>query len=117
FGVPTEISYQLEGSISENFDAEGLYQFDSGTLGTNNVSVSVGQLLTMAEGLGLDDDPATTHEDGEPNNTGTVYFRVSAFPGSGVGGDAMPKVAEGVELHFTLIEKAATGGAGGENSS
>ena len=117
FGVPTEISYQLEGSISENFDAEGLYQFDSGTLGTNNVSVSVGQLLTMAEGLGLDDDPATTHEDGEPNNTGTVYFRVSAFPGSGVGADATPKVSDVVELHLTMIEKSATGGSGIEISS
>src|SRR5690606_30501041 len=41
FGVPTEVSYQLEGSISENFDADGAYQFDSGTLTTNNASVTV----------------------------------------------------------------------------
>lgn len=116
FGVPTEVSYKLEGSISENFDAEGQYQFDSGTMTTNNASVSVSQLLTMAAGLGLDNDPATTGEDGNPNNTGTVYFKVSAFPGSGAGDDAMAKVSEVVELTVVIVETAPTGGGAFEKS-
>lgn len=117
FGVPTEVSYKLEGSISENFDAEGQYQFDSGNLTTNNASVSVSQLLTMAEGLGLDDDPATTDDQGEPNNRGTVYFKVSAFPGSGAGTDATAEVSEVVELTVVIVEKAPTGGSAFEISS
>ena len=72
FGVQTQISYQLEGSISENFDAESDYQYDSGTLSETNASVTIKNLLAMAAGLGLDDDPATTDGDGDPNNTGTV---------------------------------------------
>ena len=117
FGVPTEVSYRLEGSISENFDADGLYQFDSGTLNTNNASVNVGQLLTMAEGLGLDNDPATTDDEGNPNNSGTVYFKVSAFPGSGQGSDASATVSEVVELTVVIIEKSLTGGSAFEISS
>lgn len=117
FGVPTEISYRLEGSISENFDADGLYQFDSGILNTNNASVNVSQLLTMAEGLGLDNDPATTDDAGNPNNSGTVYFKVSAFPGSGQGIDASSKVSEVVELTLVIIERSAGGDAGFEVSS
>jgi len=117
FGVPTEVSYKLEGSISENFDAEGQYQFDSGNVTTNNASVSVNQLLTMATGLGLDNDPATTDDQGNPNNTGTVYFKVSAFPGSGSGTDAMAQVSEVVALTVVIVEKAPTGGAAFEKSS
>lgn len=113
FGVPTEVSYQLEGSISENFDADGAYQFDSGTLTTNNASVTVRQLLTMAEGLGLDDDPATTDDQGNPNNSGTVYFKVTAFVGSGEGADAVSTMSETAELVITIVEKSENGGGSG----
>ncbi|MER3317758.1 MAG: SusE domain-containing protein [Allomuricauda sp.] len=117
FGVPTEVSYQLEGSISESFDADGAYQYDSGTLTTMNASVTVGQLLTMAEGLGLDDDPATTDEEGNPNNVGTVYFKVSAFVGSGEGVDAVSTVSEVVSLSITVVEKSTDSGSGIQISS
>lgn len=117
FGVPTEVSYQLEGSISESFDADGAYQFDSGTLTTLNASVTVGQLLTMAEGLGLDDDPATTDDQGNPNNTGTVYFKVTAFAGSGEGVDAVTTESQVAALTITVVEKSADTGGGIQISS
>ncbi|WP_375325092.1 SusE domain-containing protein [Flagellimonas sp. GZD32] len=117
FGVPTEVSYQLEGSISENFDADGAYQFDSGVLTTLNAGVTVGQLLTMAEGLGLDDDPSTTDEQGNPNNSGTVYFKVTAFVGSGEGVDAVTTESEVAALTISVVEKTADTGAGIEISS
>lgn len=117
FGVPTEVSYQLEGSISENFDADGAYQFDSGTLSATNASVTVNQLLTMAEGLGLDDDPATTDEEGAPNNTGTVYFKVTAFAGSGEGTDAVTAESEVAALTITVVEKSSEGSSSGIEKS
>jgi len=117
FGVQTEVSYQLEGSISADFDADGAYEFDSGTLTTTNASVTVSQFLIMAEGLGLDDDPATTDEEGNPNNTGTVYFKVSAFAGSGEGTDAVTSRSDVVALNITVVEKSADSGAGIQISS
>jgi hypothetical protein len=112
FGVPTEVSYQLEGSISENFDAESDFEYDSGTLTETNASVTIKNLLAMAEGLELDDDPSTTDSEGNPNNTGTVYFRVTAFPGSGAGADAVATVSDVAQLTITLVEKSDEGGSG-----
>lgn len=109
FGVQTQISYQLEGSISENFDAESDYQYDSGTLTETNASITIQNLLDMAVGLGLDNDPATTDGSGNPNNSGTVYFKVTAFVGSGAGTDAVSSTSNVVELTITLVE--SSGGA------
>ncbi|WP_228235338.1 SusE domain-containing protein [Allomuricauda sp. M10] len=117
FGVQTQISYQLEGSISENFDAESDYQYDSGTLSETNASVTIKNLLAMAAGLGLDDDPSTTDDDGNPNNTGTVYFRVTAFAGSGEGTDAMSTTSDVEQLTITLVEKSDEGSSGIQISS
>ncbi|RIV45406.1 SusE domain-containing protein [Flagellimonas pelagia] len=117
FGVQTQISYQLEGSISENFDAEPDYQYDSGTLSETNASVTIKNLLAMAAGLGLDDDPATTDGDGNPNNTGTVYFKVTAFVGSGEGTDAVSTTSDVEQLTITLVEKSDEGGSGIQISS
>lgn len=106
FGVPTEVSYQLEGSISESFDAESDFEYDSGALTETNASVTIKKLLDMAVGLELDDDPSTTDAEGNPNNTGTVYFRVTAFPGSGAGTDAMSTVSDVAALTITLVEQS-----------
>ncbi|MDF0715937.1 SusE domain-containing protein [Muricauda sp. 334s03] len=104
FGVQTEVSYQLVGSISENFDAESDY--DSGALLITNDAVDVSFLLKMADELGLDDDPST---DDIPN-TGTLYFKVTAFAGSGEGTDAQSTTSEVVELPITLVEKSVESG-------
>ncbi len=117
FGVPTEISYQLEGSISENFDADPEFEFDSGALSETNASVSVDQLLDMAAGLELDDDPSTTDSSGKPNNVGTVYFRVTAFAGSGQGTDATSTTSDVVALTINLVEKTVEAGTATEIST
>lgn len=102
FGVQTEISYQLEGSVSDTFSS---IDYDSGTITDNNQAVSVGALLAIAKDiLGLDTDPNTTDDQGNPNNTGVVYFRVKAFPGSGLGQDAITTISDTAALNISLVE-------------
>lgn len=99
FGVQTAVSYSVEGSITEPFDN---IVYESGTLSDNNHAVTVDALLTIAQDyLNLDDDPTTE----DIGNTGTVYFRVKAFPGSGSGQDAIQTISEVIALNITIIEK------------
>ena len=109
FGVPTEVRYSVEGSITENFDELG---YESGDLSITNHAITVAKLMEMAVALGLDDDPATTNDDDSPNNTGQVYFRVRAFAGSGEGQTTADSVSEIAVFTISLIEKVvgATGG-------
>lgn len=72
--VPTNISYELQGSSIETF--ENLEPL--GTTSGNNLAITVQQLLDLAEDAGLDNDPTT---DDKPN-TGTLYFRVVASAGT-----------------------------------
>ncbi len=114
FGAQTPISYIFEGSTDQTF---GAVEYDSGTLGETNHSVRVSTLLTMAETLGLDADPATTDGAGEPNNTGTVYFRVRAFIGDDGATAGISSTSDPIALNITLIEATGDGGSGVELSS
>ena len=71
--VPTNISYELQGSTSADFQSFTVL----GTSTDNNVAVTVQQLMDLAEEAGLDNDPET-----EMPNTGTLYFRVVASAGT-----------------------------------
>lgn len=111
FGVQTQISYEVEGSISETFDN---VDYVSGTLSEANHAVKISSLLTIAKDLlGLDTDPTTTNTDGSPNNTGVVYFRVKAFAGSGAGSTVTEKISSVVNLNISLIEKSIDSGGSG----
>jgi hypothetical protein len=111
FGVQTEINYSVEGSVSEIFDT---VDFESGALTVTNYAIKVGDLLTMAqELLILDTDPSTVGGDGNPNNTGVIYFRINAYVGSGAGTNAISKVSETIALNINLIEKTLNGGGSG----
>jgi len=116
FGVQTEINYSVEGSVSESFNT---INYESGSLLVTNHAITVGDLLTMAQDLlMLDTDPTTMDTDGNPNNTGAIYFRINAFVGSGTGTDAISKVSETITLNINLIEDALnTGGSGIEVST
>lgn len=71
--VPTNITYELQGSADPDFES-----FDvMGSTGGNNLAVSVGQLLQLAEDAGLDNDPTT-----DAPNSGQLYFRVVASAGT-----------------------------------
>jgi len=109
FGVPTGISYSVEGSISETF---ATIDYESGVISETNHAVIVSALMGIALDetlLDLDTDPNTTDNDGNPNNTGKMYFRVKAFVGSGQGQDAKESISETVVLNITLIEDTGAG--------
>ncbi|WP_111709434.1 SusE domain-containing protein [Lutibacter citreus] len=111
FGVQTEINYEVEASVSETFNS---VDFHSGELVATNYAIKVSDLLTMAQdALLLDTDPSTIGDDGEPNNNGTIYFRINAYVGSGAGADAINKTSEIFNLNISLIEDSLTGEGSG----
>ena len=78
----TTNQYELHASSSMGFENPMLI----GVTNKNNHIVLVEDLLDLASELNLDDDPETTDGNGNPNNTGTVYFRVKASIGNGGAG-------------------------------
>ena len=96
FGVPTPLNYVLEGSITQLFET---VDYSSGTINETNKSVTVNDLLAMAELLGLDD---------ESNTEGVVHFRVRAF----VGGDGSDEesTSDIISLNIKKLE-VISGGA------
>ncbi len=95
FGTPTNITYELQGSASQDFSS-----FDViGTTSENNLGVTVGQMMSLAADAGLDNDPNT-----EAPNTGTIYFRVIAYAGDN-GGNAMNHTSDVASLNVILPEQ------------
>lgn len=106
FGIPTNVTYEIQGSIDPEFTTFEII----GSTNETNFAVLVSQLLDFAKDLGLDDDPTTTTEAGAPNNVGQLYFRVRAFLGSDAAGSE--EVMSDVQpISITWLEKAIVGGA------
>lgn len=93
-------NYELQAAI----DAAFTTPVSIGTTNGNNLAVLVSQLLDLAEDLGLDNDPATTATNGDPNNTGMVYFRVKSIIGNG-GAGTSEIVSEVQSINITWIEE------------
>ena len=99
FGVPTNVTYELENSILGDFT-------DATTVGTtsgNELAVTIGDMLGFAEAAGLDNDPDTS----DMPNTGTLYFRVKGF----IGTEGLPTYSATQELNVTLPEIVVGGGS------
>lgn len=73
FDLQTNVSYDLERSIIGDF-SDGVVV---STTSDNETAVTIGDLLSLAEEAGLDNDPET-----ENPSTGNVSFRVRAYPGT-----------------------------------
>ncbi len=76
FDVQTPINYELQGAPEESFSSYSVL----GDVTDNNLAVSIGSMLDLAEEAGLDNDPET-----EAPNTGNIYFRVRAYVGADAG--------------------------------
>jgi len=73
FGVPTNITYELQKSIIGDFSDMEIIGSTTG----NDLTITIGDLLNYAREAGLDNDPDTA----DPN-TGDVYFRLRARSGN-----------------------------------
>ena len=107
FDVPSEVTYKLQYSLSSDFS---IFDEDLNTLGStsdNELPVTIGQMLTIAEEAGLDNDPNT---DDKPN-TGELYFRLKAV----LGLDGLESFSEIQSL--TVILQEIVVGSGIEKSS
>ncbi len=80
----------------------------SGDTSNIHYGVRVSDLIDIAVGLGLDEDPSTNNADGTPNTTATLYARVKAFAGSSSdGANASMIVSSGAMMNIEMIEVAA----------
>ena len=105
FGAPVNITYDLHASLSADFS-----EFDVvGSTNKTNLAVTVGTLLDYAFDLGLDDDPTTTNDDGNPNNMGQVFFRLRAYAGAGTGNNT-DIISDPVTINLVWLERTFTGG-------
>lgn len=96
----TTNQYELQASAFSDF----LTITSIGSTNSNNIPVYVKQLLSLTEQLNLDDDPLTTDVNGNPNNTGVIYFRVKASIGNG-GAGSEEIYSEIISINVKIIEK------------
>tara|TARA_B110000046_G_C12967382_1_gene387360 strand:+ start:86 stop:1270 length:1185 start_codon:yes stop_codon:yes gene_type:complete len=97
FGVQTNITYEIQGSIDPTF-----VSFETiGSTNKTNYVITVANLLDFAEELGLDDDPNTTDSSGQPNNIGQFFIRIKANVGNT---DAVETFSEFETINITWIE-------------
>lgn len=98
FGVPTNTTYELQSSVGGDFTDASIVS----TTTSNEVAMTIGQMMTVAMDAGLDNDPDTAAP-----NTGAFSVRLRAFLGdTGSGTEAFSNV---LVLNVELLEGAGTG--------
>ncbi|HUH27662.1 SusE domain-containing protein [Gelidibacter sp.] len=100
FGVPTNVSYDLQRSIKGDFSDAVLV----GTTSGNEIAMTIGQMMAAATEAGLDSNPATP----EPN-TGSFAVRVRAYVGSG---GSNTEIFSDTKTISVVLQEATTGGSG-----
>jgi hypothetical protein len=101
----TTNNYELEASAFSDF----LTVTSIGRTTTNNHIVLISQMMDLAGQLNLDNDPTTTDLNGDPNNSGVVYFRVKASVGNG-GAGTDEIVSEIQTVNIKIIEQVLDAG-------
>jgi len=102
FDVATEVTYKLQYSLSPDFS---VFDEDLNTLGSTNgneLPVTIGQMLIIAEEAGLDNDPNTE----DIPNTGEIYFRVRAV----IGLDSLESFSP-IQALTVVLQEIVTGGS------
>ncbi|NRA93279.1 MAG: SusE domain-containing protein, partial [Psychroserpens sp.] len=100
FGVPTAVTYGLQAATMEDFSdyVEGESLYNLGNTAGNELPVTVGQMIMLAEAAGLTNTA--------PDNTGVLYFRLMATIGDG----SLPSYSAVQALNVELQESASMGG-------
>jgi hypothetical protein len=78
FDVPTNIIYEIQGSLTSSFDNFDLI----GATSETNYPIIIEDLLDFAYNLNLDNDSNTTNAAGNPNNVGEFFIRIRANVGT-----------------------------------
>ena len=95
FDVPTTVRYELHGSSDPTF---ANYDVIASDIAETNYAVTVGQMISIAEEAGLDNDPNT-----EAPNMGMIYFRVMAYAGTNTNNNVI-QTSEPISLNVELFE-------------
>ena len=107
FGVPTNVTYYLQGATAADFSdytaGDNLFDLGSNIANpeANEIPATVGQMLALAQAGGLDNDPDTSAP-----NTGMLYFRLMAV----IGNDGLPSYSAIKALNVELQEQTSPGG-------
>ncbi len=120
FGVQTPVNYELQGAGKEAFSNYSVL----GDVTENNLAVTVGDMLELANEAGLDNDPET-----DAPNSGNIYFRVRAYVGTDAANVVeqtsdilsvsvtLPESSEGIELKRELYLVGDATAAGWNNNN
>lgn len=100
FSVPTNISYDLQRSVLGDFTDAVLI----GTTTTNNIVMTIGQMMSAATEAGLDADPNT-----EAPNTGSFSIRVRAYVGNS---SSETDVFSDIKTISVKLQEASSEGSG-----
>lgn len=94
FGVPTNVTYSLQAATTEDFSdfIEGDALYNLGNTSGNEIPVTIGQMINLAEAAGL--------VNVAPDNTGMLYFRLIASVGDG----SLPSISAVQALNVELQE-------------
>lgn len=95
FGVPTNISYQLQYSLIGDFTDAVVYE-DAGSTSENVLTLTIGQLKEIAEEYGY-----------AAPDTGEMHFRVRAYPGQS--GTTTEKFSNVQTINVELLEPTQAG--------
>jgi len=99
FGVPTNVSYDLQRSIMGDFSDAVLV----GTTTNNEIAMTIGQMMAVATEAGLDADPNTP----DAPNTGSFAVRIRAYVGDG----GTTEVFSDAKTISVVLQEAMTGGS------
>jgi len=101
FGVTTNVTYEIQGSIDPTFSTFTII----GTTNENNFPVTISNFLDFAKELGLDADPSTTDSAGLANNVGQFFVRIKANVGTT---DNLTTYSEFETINITWLENIPT---------
>ena len=101
FGVTTNVTYEIQGSIDPTFSTFTII----GTTNENNFPVTISNFLDFAKELGLDADPSTTDSAGLANNVGQFFVRIKANVGTT---DNLTTYSEFETINITWLEDIPT---------
>ncbi|MEL0643810.1 SusE domain-containing protein [Olleya sp. Ti.3.14] len=106
FNVATNTSYELQRSLTGDFTDMVVVE----TTSANELAVTIGDMLSIAEEAGLNNDPATPEQ-----NAGSITFRLRAYVGDTGNGTELMSFPQVLNVYLPPVTNGG-GGSGIEPS-